>query len=149
MTSDLTVTPMHIMLTVSDCDRSIAFYTDALGFSLGFEREAVVDFEPALELHDVKIREAFLVLRPMMLALMSFERPKVLPVPEHRMNEAGIKLIAFGVSDIDAVARRIADCGGAVLEQTRSESPDAILLQATDLDGNRLQLVQRKRPPMD
>ena len=143
MADDFTVTPMHIMLTVSNHDRSIAFYTGALGFTLRFEREAAVDFEPTMQLHDVRFRESFLALGPMVLALLSYESPQTLPMPEHRYNQVGIKKISFGVSDLDLAARRIACSGGTVLEHTRSELPEATLLDVTDPDGNCLTLVQR------
>lgn len=134
---------MHIMITVSDYDRAIAFYTEALGFSLGFERTAEEAFEPVLQLHEVKFHEAFLVLGGMMLALLHFERPLALPAPEHASNRLGINKISFGVSDIDAAAALILQHGGAVLEHTRSTTPFGTLLSVTDPDGTLLQLVQR------
>ena len=140
---DFTVTPMHIMLTVSDHDRSIVFYTDALGFTLRFEREATVDFEPTMQLHDVRFRESFLALGPMVLALLSYKSPQSFPAAEHLYNQVGIKKIAFGVSDLASAVRRIACSGGTVLEHTRNELPEATLLEVTDPDGNHLTLVQR------
>jgi predicted enzyme related to lactoylglutathione lyase len=143
MSEESVVTPMHIAITVSDFDRSVAFYTGALGFTLRFEREDSVPFEPILQLHDVRFREGFLVLGGMMIALMAFENPECIPAPKHAFNQTGIKDIAFGVPDIDEAAQRIIAHGGKVLEHTRSTMPQATLLSVTDPDGTYLALVQR------
>jgi predicted enzyme related to lactoylglutathione lyase len=143
MTEKQAPTPMHIMITVSDYDRAIAFYTGALGFRIGFERTAEEAFEAVLQLHDVKFREAFLVLGGMTLALLHFERPQCLPAPEPASNRLGINKISFGVSDIDAAAALIVQHGGSVLEHTRFTTPSGTLITVTDPDETRLQLVQR------
>ena len=143
MTDQLAVTPISIAITVSDYDRSVRFYTNALGFALRVEREDSVPFEPILQLHDVSFREGFLVLGAMMIALMAFETPEYIPAPKHAFNQTGIKQIAFGVPDIDAAARRNIAHGGTVLEHTRSTTPQATLLTVTDPDGTYLELVQR------
>lgn len=144
MTDEPIAMPMHIMITVSDYDRAVAFYTKALGFSIGYEREAAVAYDPALQLHDVAFREGFLVLGQMMIALVCFERPACIPAPPHAQNQVGIKHISFGVPDIDVAARRVEALGGKVLEHTRSISPQAELLVVTDPDGTHLGLVRRK-----
>lgn len=138
-----TVSPSHVMVTVSDYDRAVAFYTKALSFSLGFERSVEEPFETALQLHDVKFREGFMVLGNMMIALMCFERPESIAPPPHAFNRLGINQIAFSVSDIDAAAGLVAQHGGKVLEQTRQTSPFGTQLMVTDPDGTPLYLVQR------
>jgi len=143
MTDEHAVTPMAIAITVSDCDRSIAFYTKALGFSVGFEREESIAYDPALQLHDAKFREVFLVLGQMTIALFCFESPQCIPASDHKFNQLGIKTISFGVPDIDAAAERVAANGGTVLENTRHSGPQAELLGVTDPDGTHLELVQR------
>lgn len=143
MTDEISVKPSHIIITVSDCKRAIAFYTKALGFTLRHEREEEVTFEPVLQLHDVKFREAFLTLGNLMIALFAFDRPRCIPASDHVANRLGIKQICFEVPDIDAAAKRVAAYGGNVLEHTRSLMPQAELLLVTDPDGTPLELVRR------
>jgi predicted enzyme related to lactoylglutathione lyase len=138
------VVPMHTMVTVSDYDRAIAFYTNALGFTVGHERVAEEAFEPVLQLHDVKFREGFLLLGNTMLVVLCFERPQCIPAPEPASNRLGIKLLAFGVSDIDAVADRIVRFGGQIKEETRLTTQFGTQLIVTDPDGTQLELIQRR-----
>lgn len=143
MTKALGVSPSHTMLTVSDYDRSVEFYTKALGFSLGFERTDSVAFEPILQLHDVKLREAFLRHGSAMIGLIAYESPETLPAANYAANRIGIVGMAFIVEDIDAAAQRVIEHGGNVFANTRYVSKYGTQLLAADPDGIRLELVQR------
>lgn len=137
------VAPMHTIITVSDYDRAVAFYTNALGFRVAHERTGEAAFEPILQLYDVKFREGFLILGGMVLVLLCFERPESLPAPVPAANRLGLKLVAFGVTDMDAVSRRIGQHGGTVLEHTRLQTIFGTQLMVADPDGTQLELIQR------
>jgi predicted enzyme related to lactoylglutathione lyase len=78
----------------------------------------------------------------MLLALHVFESPPVLPAERHAYNRAGFTQFAFGVDDIETAARHISKHGGTLLESSRVETHDAILIAFNDPDGTRLELVQ-------
>lgn len=137
------VAPMHTIVTVSDYDRAIAFYTGALGFSVAHERSAEEGFEPVFQMHDVKFREGFMALGGMVLVVLFFERPQCIPASPPAANRLGLKLITFGVTDIDVVAERIVKYGGQVHEQTRLKTQFGTQLIVSDPDGTQLQLIQR------
>jgi lactoylglutathione lyase len=133
----------HVLVTASDHDRAITFYTKALGFKVGFERTVEEAFNPTLRLRDVKFREAFLVLGDMMLTVICFERPESIPAPVPASNRLGMQVIAFKVADIDAVAQRVVKYGGHVDEKTRYTNQFGTTLIVTDPDGTQLELVKR------
>lgn len=137
------VVPMHIVITVADFDRAVDFYRDALGFRLGFERQASAAHEPVLRLNNVSFREGFLVLGSMVIALFAFDSPETLRASPHAFNRVGIGAIAFGVADLDATAQLVLAHGGTVLEETRQATPQGTLMLVTDPDGTVLELVQR------
>lgn len=143
MSDDLAVTPLHVAICVSDYERAVRFYRDALGYTMRTEREGAADHDPALGLNGVKFREGFMVLGNTMLALMAFETSTTLPARDYAFNRLGFTQMAFGVPDIDEAAPRVIAHGGQVLEHTRITVPQATLLGFTDPDGTRLELVQR------
>ena len=96
-----------------------------------------------MELSDVSFREVFLVLEQMMIMLISFDSPAAIPAPPNASNRIGVSKVSFGVADIDNAARHIVAHGGKVLEHSRTEGPQAIMMTAMDPDGTRFGLVQR------
>lgn len=144
MSNPIDVMPMHISVIVSNINRSLAFYTQAFGFTVGFEREYNGEAGPVLMLPGTtKFREVFLVRDHMLLMLMGFEIPQPLAAHEHAANRVGISRIAFGVPDIDEAASRVAAHGGKVLAHTRESLPEAEMLVVTDPDGLHIALVRR------
>lgn len=135
--------PLHLTICVADRDKAVDFYTKALGFVLRHEFEQQADYSPMFEARDVRYRDVFLTNGSMLLALHAFESPPVLPAHPHAYNRAGFTQFAFEVGDIDAASSRIAEHGGTVLESTRFETHNAILIAFLDPDGTRLELVQR------
>lgn len=90
-------------LTVSDLDRSAAFYTDVLGFEKVSERE--LSGEAFERLHGVfaaKARVARLRLGDESLELTEYLAPKGRPAPiDSRSNDRWFQHVAIIVSDID------------------------------------------------
>jgi predicted enzyme related to lactoylglutathione lyase len=60
------------------------------------------------------------------------------------MNQLGLTHIAFVVEDLEATAKRIAECGGEPLRHTFVSSPAGDMMFATDPDGTRLELWEKK-----
>jgi len=140
---------MHTMITVSDMERSVAFYTGAFGFNVAHVRHTDDGYESALQLDVVRIRETYLVLDKLVIVLCSFDAPAVIPVPGGPFDQAGLKRIAFGVSDLAEAARRVEAHGSKILEHTRThyEQHSATLVVVTDPDGIALEIVQRTASP--
>ena len=56
----------HVKVTVSDLDRSIAFYCDQLGFELVYQadRENLASYDTIMNMQDVKLRICLLYTSP-------------------------------------------------------------------------------------
>jgi len=100
-----------IGITVSDLDRSVAFYTKVLGF----ERDgAIVDAigEPYETLYDVfpaRLRRARLRLGDERIELTEWVTPAGRPAPEvSRSNDRWFQHVAIVVRDMDAAYERVA-----------------------------------------
>lgn len=139
----------HIGIQVEDLDRSIAFYTDALGFEL---RERFTKSEPYLQ---------ELVGYPgaeLDIAVMGIPSTEVeLEILEYRnvarqvidpgTANPGTGHFCLFVSDIDEMVKRAHACGGGSVSpvQTSTAGPVAgcRLVYLTDPDGIRVELVER------
>jgi predicted enzyme related to lactoylglutathione lyase len=62
------------------------------------------------------------------------------------MNQLGITHMAFIVDDLAETAERIASLGGTVLRHTHVAGPMGDMMFATDPDGTRLELWEKKNP---
>jgi catechol 2,3-dioxygenase-like lactoylglutathione lyase family enzyme len=94
----------HVAVTVSDCERSLAFYRDLLGFPV----LGVVTFagDPGLIIHFLDVGNNAL------LEMFSFATPAAVEgdfVYDDR--QAGFRHLAFKVQDVDAVAGRLLQAG--------------------------------------
>jgi glyoxylase I family protein len=132
----------HIGLCVSDLERSIRFYTEALGFAedarrppLSMQGGLAADL---LGIPDVALEAVYLVKDGMTLELLAYPSPGVVGDAEPcEMNRLGFTHLSVAVDDLDAAAARIAAAGGRLLEESRI--PVAIF--ALDPDGTRIELV--------
>jgi glyoxylase I family protein len=62
------------------------------------------------------------------------------------VNQLGLTHLNFRVDDVDAVAARLRDLGGTVLEHTRTTfGPEMDFLYCTDPDGTRIELMKLPR----
>jgi catechol 2,3-dioxygenase-like lactoylglutathione lyase family enzyme len=98
-----------IGLTVSDLDRSVAFYTDVLQFQKVSETEVDGDNYEHLEgVFGLRIRIARLRLGDEYIELMEFLAPKGKPVPpDSRSNDRWFQHVAIIVSDMDRAYQRL------------------------------------------
>lgn len=98
-----------VALTVSDLDRSVAFYTDVLTFTKESERE--IDGESYERLYGVfgmKARVAKLRLGEEHLELIQFLAPEGRPIPaDSRSNDVWFQHVAIIVSDMDTAYAKL------------------------------------------
>ena len=126
----------HIGVTVSDLDVARRFFVEGLGFTPVIDGESertmsvsgdvgkkVANF---LEVDDFAAEIAFVERDGQVLELVNYLTPE--PELAHRrpMNICGLSHLCFLVNDIDAVAQRLRDLGGHILEDTKisTDLPD-------------------------
>ncbi|HVH20747.1 MAG TPA: VOC family protein [Myxococcota bacterium] len=141
----------HLGICVSDLERSLAFYRDALGFAV--ESELKVDGEPSetlLQLRPVRLRAVYLVRDGVRIELLHYESPGHAGDGSPRaMNQLGLTHLSFRVEDLAAAAARLEAHGARVLRDTRIDNPQlrAKAVFATDPDGTLIELVETKPRP--
>jgi catechol 2,3-dioxygenase-like lactoylglutathione lyase family enzyme len=98
-----------IGITVSDMDRSIAFYETVLGFRKTADREVAGDsYERLFGLFGVRLRQVRMRLGAESIELMQFLAPRGRRNPEDsRSNDRWFQHVAIIVSDMDAAYARL------------------------------------------
>lgn len=139
----------HLGICVSDLERSLAFYRDALGFTeVGRFRDDHGYSSQLLELDDVRVEAVYLERDGWRIELLCFAQPPVVGTGERRaINALGLTHLSFVVEDLEAALRAVVRHGGAVVEHTRMEMRSKAIF-ATDPDGTRLELIERAGDPM-
>ncbi len=141
----------HIGICVSDLERSVAFYRDALGFQLlsdlevsGAETEQLLDLEPVV-LHAV-----YLERDGTRIELLHFEEPGETGAPgPHPVNRLGLTHLSFRVDDLDNAVEAVERSGGRALKRSRIDNPrfQTAALFVTDPDGLRIELLAAPGDP--
>lgn len=138
----------HVGICVSDMEGTLRFWCDGLGFKVlsgrsfrGSSWKRVLEVDE-LELHNKIIRRDHMTIE-----LLEFEKPGHVGTAERSpMNQLGLTHIAVWVSDIDAVAQQIVECGGSLIEETRTDFDHPKLkgrwLICCDPNGVRVELVE-------
>lgn len=135
----------HIGICVSDIDRSIRFYREALGFKYVSDLE--VAGEPSdtlLRLKDVELKAVYLERDGFRIELLYYASPARKPAPRRReMNDLGLTHLSFQVSDFEATLAALRGAGATVLEETIVRIPggDPLAAFLTDPDGVLIELV--------
>ena len=141
----------HIGICVSELDRSVAFYRDALGFT-EISRLRLVGPEVArlLQLDSGALQAVYLQRDGTRIELLHYPQDGHLgargPAP---MNRLGLTHLSLRVADLDAVVAAVKALGGACLDATRIDN-DAWRTKAvfvTDPDGLRIELLQAPGNP--
>ena len=138
----------HLGICVSDLERSLAFYRDALGFAV--ESELVVEGEPSetlLRLSPVRLRAVYLVRDGLRIELLHYAAPGCVGDGSPRaMNALGLTHLSLRVDEIDASVAKLAAHGARVLRDTRIENASlrAKAVFLTDPDGTLIELVETK-----
>jgi glyoxylase I family protein len=139
---------LQIGLCVSDLDRSVKFYTEALGFkvegnrvpipkALGKLLEMPADFDMTIQ---------FVSKNGVRLELISFKNPAVKSEGKRAMNQAGLTHIALQVTDFDATVAAIKKLGGTAADATMLNAGPAKYMFCTDPDGTRLEITMPPPP---
>ena len=135
----------HIGICVSDLERSLRFYRDALGFAYVSELE--VAGEPSdslLRLRGVKLRAVYLERDGVRIELLHYASPpRQPPTRERAMNDLGFTHLSFRVTDVDGTLAALRAAGGTVLDDTviRIPGSDPVAAFLTDPDGVLIELV--------
>lgn len=134
----------HFGICVSDLERSLAFYTEALGFELGHGLEFGGDVEALTEIPGIAGQARFLKRGGAMIELLKYTSPgETGPAQRRAMNQLGISHISLVVSDLVTVAGRIEQFAGTALRHTRVTTPKGDMMFCTDPDGTRIELWAR------
>ena len=138
----------HSGICITDIDRSMRFYSEAIGFAPA-ENYALHDHSSWLdivnELKDVKLRAQMVrSAEGNIFELLKMESPACFGPRERRtMNQYGLTHLAFHVDDIDRVAARIEANGGRAWPHTRATFQNGIeIMYTTDPDGVRVELMK-------
>lgn len=134
----------HIGICTSDLERSLRFYTEALGFTLERSIDEIgAPFDQLTELPGVPCRVHYVKSGAMTIELIGYPQGAVTGSSERRpMNQLGFTHMTLIVTDIDAAAARVVQFGGQIHPQTRIDSPFGPILFCTDPDGVRIELFQ-------
>jgi glyoxylase I family protein len=141
----------HIGICVSDLEKSVAFYRDALGFR---ERSALdvsgAEADTLLELESVELRAVYLERDGTRIELLRFEAPESTGGPGPRpVNQLGLTHLSLRVDDLDAAIRAVEQAGGRCLSGTRIENArfrtSAVFV--LDPDGLRIELLDAPGAP--
>lgn len=138
----------HIGIVVSDLERSVRFYTEVLGFAVGYWMD-FGDNEVAVTLEQEGVfRSAMLVRGDVRIELLQWVDVPISGGGRKPMTELGFTHLSFRVDDLDELNTAIVAAGGEVVEHTRQVLGDPAdpaatrLIYLTDPDGTRIELMQ-------
>jgi catechol 2,3-dioxygenase-like lactoylglutathione lyase family enzyme len=136
----------HFGICVSDLERSLRFYCDALGFEKAESHEIGQEFAPLMDFPDVVLTSQFIRKGTTAIELLAFTEPAPFGDRERRaVNQLGLTHLSFQVGDLDGIAAKVVELGGAIVETSRTtidlgETP-LRFLYCTDPDGVRVELM--------
>ena len=136
----------HFGICVSDLERSLAFYCGALGFEKAESHEIGNEFAGLMDLPDVAVTSQFVRRGPTAIELLAFREPSPFGEQTRRaVNQLGLTHLSFRVRDVAAVAARIVEFGGSIVESSRTTidlGGSALeFVYCTDPDGVRVELM--------
>ena len=136
----------HFGLCVSDLDRSLRFYCDALGFEKAESHEIGREFAALMDLPDVAVTSQFIRKGQTAIELLAFHEPAPFGDRGRRpVNRLGLTHLSFRVDDLAATEARIVELGGAVVVSSRTTidlgGAPLRFVYCTDPDGVRVELM--------
>jgi lactoylglutathione lyase len=136
----------HFGICVSDLERSLRFYCDALGFEKAESHAIGSEFAALMEFPDVEVTSQFIRRGPTAIELLAFREPAPFGPRERRaVNQLGLTHLSFRVRDVAGTAAKVVELGGAIVESSRTtiELGGTALefLYCTDPDGVRVELM--------
>ncbi|HXQ21176.1 MAG TPA: VOC family protein [Candidatus Acidoferrales bacterium] len=141
----------HIGICVSDWERSLRFYRDALGFT--YLSELQIAGEPTntlLQLDNVELRALYLERDGTRIELLHFASPGHRGAAQPRpMNQLGLTHLSLRVDDLAATLEALQRAGAQILDRSRIDIPafNAAAVFVTDPDGTLIELVQSPGDP--
>jgi glyoxylase I family protein len=140
----------HASFTVSDMDRSIAFYRDILGMELTWDSKAAgVEFKgPVADAvtgcPGTEQRIAFLALGESRLELVEYT-PTGKPQADNKPSDTGSAHVCLQTDNVDEVYRRLV-AKNVRLHCAPQDNGRAVVLYFRDPDGCILEATQPKSP---
>jgi lactoylglutathione lyase len=136
----------HFGICVSDLERSLRFYCDALGFEKAESHSIGSEFAQLMDLPDVSVTSQFIRKDGTAIELLAFSEPAPFGDRERRaVNQLGLTHLSFRVADVEAVAARVVQLGGTVVESSRTAidfgGTQLTFVYCTDPDGVRVELM--------
>jgi lactoylglutathione lyase len=136
----------HFGICVSDLERSLRFYCDALGFEKAESHAIGSEFAGLMEFPDVDVTSQFIRRGPTAIELLSFRDPAPFGSRERRaVNQIGLTHLSFRVRDVAGTAARIVELGGAIVESSATSidlgGTALEFVYCTDPDGVRVELM--------
>jgi lactoylglutathione lyase len=135
----------HIGLCVADAERSLRFYTGALGFEEKIRYEVGDAFAPVLEVPTpIRLESVFVVKDGVQLEFLEYISPGHHGSEARRpMNQLGLTHLSVHVDAIEPVAEAVLAHGGHVHRETYLDNGAAgEFLYCTDPDGIRVELMR-------
>lgn len=134
----------HVGICTTDLERSVRFYTEALGFVEEYYVDVGPPCDVLTELPGINCRVGFFRQEGIRIELCAYASPAATGPSERRpMNQIGLTHLSLVVEDIDAVSARIAEFGGHVHDHTRITTPKGPMIFCTDPDGVRIELWEK------
>jgi lactoylglutathione lyase len=136
----------HFGICVTDLERSLRFYCDALGFEKAESHEIGSEFAGLMEFPAVDVTSQFIRRGSTAIELLAFREPAPFGPRERRaVNQLGLTHLSFRVHDVAGTAARIEELGGAIVESSRTTidlgGTALEFVYCTDPDGVRVELM--------
>ena len=136
----------HFGICVSDLERSLRFYCEALGFEKAESHEIGPEFARLMDLPDVAVTSQFIRRGPTAIELLAFREPSPVGDRERRaVHQLGLTHLSFRVHGVADVAARMVELGGTVVESSRTVvdfgGTPLEFVYCTDPDGVRVELM--------
>ncbi len=111
----------HFGICVSDLERSLRFYCDALGFEKAESHQIGSEFAALMDFDDVAVTSQFIRKGQTAIELLSFREPAPFGDTQRRaVNQLGLTHLSFRVGDVEGVAAKMVELGGSRVASSRT-----------------------------
>jgi catechol 2,3-dioxygenase-like lactoylglutathione lyase family enzyme len=136
----------HFGICVSELDRSLRFYCEGLGFERAESHAIGSEFAALMDLPEVSVTSQFIRKGTTAIELLAFQQPPSFGDATRRpVNQLGLTHFSFRVGDVNAVADRLVELGGTIVESSRTSidfgGTRLLFVYCTDPDGVRIELM--------